>query len=391
MSAHDTDLTASPRQNDAFSAAVLDGLPEAVIVTDPEGRIVFVNRALSVLLDYAPDAVIGRPITLLTPRQEGRRADPVKWLARWAAEPDFEQSRHLDLMARRGDGRQMLVEVRVREDRIAGDRRFLITVRDNTARREAQASLRAENLRAARVLMVAEDAIVTIDQSGRIQDFNLAAEQMFGYQGDEVIGRPLAMLIPPWARETHDGLVAEFAVSRDPSRMMSQRAPIVGQRRNGETFSIEATITKVEVGGAVTFSAHLRDVTERNRARDELRESVRRIRAVFDNAQTPIALLTPDGDILEINAAARALAAPHGAAADRKLWDVPWLTLGGAPASGGAALKDAILAAGAGRSGSITSNLLHDGVNAAVQITLTPVSDQGVIVYVLVEARFLGV
>ena len=60
------------------------------------------------------------------------RADPVKWLARWAAEPDLEQSRFLDLTARRRDGHEMPVEVRVRAGDIAGRPRYFITVRDNT-------------------------------------------------------------------------------------------------------------------------------------------------------------------------------------------------------------------------------------------------------------------
>ena len=97
-----------------FHEAVLNGLPEAVIVAAPDGVITFVNAATEALLGYGLAEVVGRPITVLVPRDPARRADPVQWLARWAAEPDLEQSRFLDLVARRKDGGQRHVEVRVR-------------------------------------------------------------------------------------------------------------------------------------------------------------------------------------------------------------------------------------------------------------------------------------
>ena len=75
----------------------------------------------------------------------------------------MEQSRFLDLIARRSDGHEMPVEVRVRQGRVGDRTLFFITVRDNTALRREQIALKDANLRAARILMVAEDAIVSVD------------------------------------------------------------------------------------------------------------------------------------------------------------------------------------------------------------------------------------
>jgi PAS domain S-box-containing protein len=372
----------------AFAAAVLDGLPEAVIVTAPDGQIVFINPAVTSLLGYEAAEVVGQPITVLTPRQSERRVDPVKWLARWAAEPDFEQSRFLDLVARRRDGRELTVEVRVREGRFQQEARYFITVRDNTARRLEQAALKDANLRAARILMVAEDAIVSIDAEERIQDFNLAAEKMFGYRAEEVLGQPLGMLIPPWARSAHERHVAEFAKGRQPSRMMSERRAVMGQRRSGETFALEATITKVAAGGSLTFAAHLRDVTERNRQSERLKESDRRIRAVFDHAHTPIALLSPDGTVLEINRAGAALAAEDGTVKGAALWAAPWLGVPAASAQAqGERLRAAVLEASRGAAQVIAVPLAHDGSPAAIEVRLTPIFDDAHLAYILAEGR----
>lgn len=246
-----------------FHAAVLNGLPEAVIVSTPAGEITFVNSATETLLGYGSAEVVGQPITFLVPRDPTRRADPVKWLSRWAHEPDVAQSRFLDLTARRKDGGDLYVDVRVRHGEIAGQSRYFITVRDNTQLRRDQAAAREASLRAARILMVAEDAIVSIDAEHRIVFFNPAAERMFGYSAESVTGQPLDILMPPDVRQGHDRHIADFRAAKDASRMMSDRNRVMGLRKNGEAFPIEATITKIDVGGAVTFTAHIRDASLR--------------------------------------------------------------------------------------------------------------------------------
>ena len=383
-----TELAIPPdRTAPGFFEALVDGLPEAVIVATPDGIITFVNAATETLLGYAAQAVVGRPITVLAPRQPDRRADPVKWLARWAAEPDMAQSRFLDLIARHRDGQEMPVEVRVREGRVGGAPRYFITVRDITLRRREQVTLKDANLRAARILQVAEDAIVSIDSDQRIIFFNLAAETLFGYRAEEVLGQSLDPLIPPTARSGHGDHVRDFALSKQASRMMSERAEVIGQRRSGETFPLEATITKVMAAGALTFTAHLRDVTERNRARDLLREREGRIRAVFDHASEALALLSPDGAVIEINRAAEALAHTDRPLIGAPLWEVPWL--GADLAAAAEPLKIAVAQAATGEIAQLEAQLMMNGAPMPIQVRLTPIrGPNGALAYLLAEGRF---
>jgi PAS domain S-box-containing protein len=378
--------TASDIAADGFHATVLAGLPEAVIVAAPDGRITFINAATEALLGYGAADTIGEPITMLVPRDPDRRADPVKWLARWAAEPDSEQSRFLDLTARRRDGFTMPVEVRVRAGAIAGNPRYFITVRDNSTRREREAALKDANLRAARILMVAEDAIVSVDAHQKIILFNLAAEAMFGYRAEELLGQPLAILIPLPERAGHFGHVEAFRHAKAASRMMGDRPEVLGVRRSGQTFPVEATITKVQTGDTLTFTAHLRDVTERNAVRDALRESNRRTRAVFDHATEAIALLAPDGIVLDINRAGAALTAGTRTLTGIPLWDAPWLGTDAGAAAG--ALQGAIAAAAAGETTRLSAELVRNGAPLSVDVTLTPIpGDTGTVDYVLAEGR----
>jgi PAS domain S-box-containing protein len=373
-----------------FHETVLNGLPEAVVVAAPDGIITFVNKATEGLLGYAAAEVVGQPITALVPRQPERRADPVKWLARWAAEPDLEQSRFLDLTARRKDGHEMTVQVRVRAGQVGGRERYFITVRDCSSLRQEQIALRHANLRAARILMVAEDAIVSTDADQNIVFFNLAAERMFGYRAEEVLGQSLQTLLPPASRAAHPAHVEAFLKSKQASRMMGDRPEVRGLRRSGETFPIEATITKVTIAGEVTYTAHLRDVTLRNQARARLEESERRIRAVFDHAAEAIALLTPDGLVLEINRAGAALTAADRPLVGAPLWEAPWLgvDLAGAP-DAAQPLRQAIQTAASGAPARFSAELVRDGRPLPIDVRLTPIADaSGKVAYVLAEGRF---
>lgn len=370
--------------------AIVEAAPEAIAVARPDGVVTFVNPAAEMLLGYPTAELVGRNIADLGPAQSGRRADPAKWLARWAAEPQPEQSRFLDLTIRRRDGREMPVDIRVSEGRLGGEPRFFITLRDNTARRQEQAALKETNLKAARILLMAEDAIVSCDAEQTITFFNLSAERMFGYRMEEALGRPLEMLLPPETRTGHRALMEVFAAGSAPSRMMSERREIRGLRRNGETFPIEASITKVAVGGVLTLTAQLRDITGRKAREAALAESERRFRAMFDHAAGALALLDPNGVVLEINRSARALTEGDETLVGRPLWELPWLGAAGVAPDDAAreGLRAAIARAAGGETVRQIAELQDGEKLRRIDLTLTPIRDAaGEVVYILPEGR----
>ena len=118
----------------------------------------------------------------------------------------------------------------------------------------------------ARIVDLATDAIVTVDDNFRIVQFNHGATTIFGYGADEAIGAPLDLLLPERARDDHARYMERFATSPENSRRAGDRAVITGVRKDGEEFPAEASISKMVVGGRTLFTAWLRDVSARRRA-----------------------------------------------------------------------------------------------------------------------------
>ncbi len=137
--------------------------------------------------------------------------------------------------------------------------------RDLVGRARAEAELRASEAKFAGILAIAADAIITVDEKQSILHFNHGAQEIFGYQLDEVVGQPLEMLLPARHASTHRSHVAAFATGEGTARRMGERRSIHGRRKDGTEFSAEASISKLLTPTGFIFTAVLRDVTEQRR------------------------------------------------------------------------------------------------------------------------------
>src|SRR6516165_2870414 len=130
----------------------------------------------------------------------------------------------------------------------------------------------------------AMDAIIATDDAQRIVLFNAAAEKIFACPANEAIGRSVERFIPQRFRAGHSARVRRFDESGVTNRTLHGLSTLWGLRATGEEFPIEASISKVESGGKKLFTAVIRDVTERHRAEEAVRESEQRFRLVADTA-----------------------------------------------------------------------------------------------------------
>jgi len=109
------------------------------------------------------------------------------------------------------------------------------------------------------------DGIVTIDQRGNIETFNPAAERVFGYAADEVVGQNVKCLMPEPYHSEHDGYLKNFHDSRE-AKVIGIGREVVGQRKDGSTFPMELAVGDMEVGGVKMFTGIVRDISDRKQA-----------------------------------------------------------------------------------------------------------------------------
>ncbi len=128
------------------------------------------------------------------------------------------------------------------------------------------------------ILDIADDAIISIDASQRIQMFNKGAERIFGYTATEAIGQPIDMLLPEKLRSVHRQHIRNFAQSADIARKMGERREIVGLRKDKTKFPAEASISNLKLGQETILTVILRDITERKQAEEVLRNQIARER-----------------------------------------------------------------------------------------------------------------
>ncbi len=151
----------------------------------------------------------------------------------------------------------------------------------------AEARLLESEARKAAILEAALDCIITIDHTDRVIEFNPAAEQTFGYQRNDVLGRTMAeLIIPPQFREAHyRGLARFLATGEGP--LLGKRIEVDALRIDGTTFPVELAITTIRAGDQPLFTAYLRDITQRKDGeadRERLLESERAARSEAERA-----------------------------------------------------------------------------------------------------------
>ncbi|HMA01888.1 MAG TPA: PAS domain S-box protein, partial [Gemmatimonadaceae bacterium] len=151
------------------------------------------------------------------------------------------------------------------------------------------------------IVSLAADAIISTDSAFRVTLFNAAAERIFGYRAEEVLGEPLGMLLPESARAVHHRHLDEFRHANVQAKEMGQRGQIWGRRSTGELFPAEASISKLEVHGEIVFTAVLRDVTQQRNAeieRDALLAREKEARAAAEDARQRVDFLARASEVL---------------------------------------------------------------------------------------------
>jgi two-component system, chemotaxis family, CheB/CheR fusion protein len=243
-----------------------DGTPVPIWVIDAEGSIEFVNRAYCGFFGTTLDSVRSQAWqTIIHPD------DTAEYNAAFAAASRDHQPFVAQARVRRHDGQWRWI-VSYGQPRISSSGEFLGMAGSNpdiTERMEMEESLRERELRLSAILCAAADAIVTIDNHGRIDSVNPATERIFGYSAAELIGQNVAVLMPSPYREEHDRYLADYRKT-GVGHILGISREVLAQRKDGTKFPVDLAVS--ELVPLKMFTGILRDVSSRKNLEREVVE-----------------------------------------------------------------------------------------------------------------------
>jgi diguanylate cyclase (GGDEF)-like protein/PAS domain S-box-containing protein len=152
-------------------------------------------------------------------------------------------------------------------------------------------------------LEAAPDGALIVDADGRIALVNGQTERMFGYPREALLGRHVEMLLPKAMRSVHERHRAGFTAHSEV-RPMGAGMDLVGLRQDGSTFPVEISLAPLQTNSGLFISASVRDVTERQRVVQALRESQARLTELVENSAEMILIISDEGRVVYSNPAA---------------------------------------------------------------------------------------
>ncbi|MGE4063148.1 MAG: PAS domain S-box protein [Rhodospirillaceae bacterium] len=235
-----------------------------IIVVDGAGRIQLFNPMCERLFGVAAGDVIGGNLAILL-----EAPPPIAEILQAQDAPGTRAPR--ELVGKRKDGTTFPLSLSVGKGELEGRSLFVGVVLDVTAQKEAETALREREERLRSVFETGPDAILVIDEMGRIESLNAAAVWLFGYLESEVLGRNVKMLMPAPYRDNHDSYLAHYRTTGE-KRIIGIGRVVMGQRRDGSTFPLELKVGEIKIGDRRLFTGFIRDVSERQGAERRLQD-----------------------------------------------------------------------------------------------------------------------
>lgn len=251
---------------DEVVSELLHASTDAAVVSDGDGRIVFVNRGAEELFGYEALELLGRPIEVLIPAEQRRRHEGLR--RAFAEKPRRRPLLSgMQLFGCRKGGSNFHAEIALTPVTTSEGVLVVSTVHEVDVDNQSEAYFRT-------LLESAPDAMIIVDHEGRMTVVNGQAESMFGYQRDEMLGRPVEMLLPERLRGLHVSHRERFGEAPE-LRTMGDGQELVGLRRDGSEFPVEISLSPVRTTSGIFVSSVIRDVTARKEMENAIIEARR--------------------------------------------------------------------------------------------------------------------
>jgi PAS domain S-box-containing protein len=274
-------VTSALRPDDRLSFDSFELLPDAIIAVDQQGVIRYANRQAGQLFGQEPATLVSARVETLLPQylRERHIAHRTKYTSEPRRRP---MGTGLDLVAQRADGTTFPVDIMLNPLTHLAEPMVLAVVRDVTERRAAEEALRQSEARLAAIVTSSADAIISKTLGSIVTSWNEAAERMFGYSADEIIGQSIRRLIPADRQPEEDMILARLARNECIVHLET-----VGLAKDGRTFDTSVTISPMRnaEGHIIGASKIVRDISERKQAEQALQASKERLQFALDAAR----------------------------------------------------------------------------------------------------------
>ncbi|HEX5167618.1 MAG TPA: PAS domain S-box protein [Cyclobacteriaceae bacterium] len=242
--------------------SLIDQATDGIFISDESGKYTDVNFSASKLLGYSKEELLAMSVQDVLLSEELRNNPP---------RFDDLQSGKTVLSTRnlrRKDGSVVPVEINAK---MLLDGKMLGMVRDITERKASEEKLKSSEEKFRNLTETAFDAIILVNEQGNIIFWNRGAEIIFGYAKDEVMHKPLTMIMPEKYQDAHRQGMDRYLKTGE-KRVIGKVISLEGKRKNGEVFPIELSITSWESSGVPIFSGIIRDSSERKQAEEKIRK-----------------------------------------------------------------------------------------------------------------------
>ncbi len=249
-------------------ATTLSSIGDAVIATDQNGSITFLNAEAERLTGWKSSEAAGQPLMrvfhILNEMSRQSVENPVEKVLRLGAVVGL--ANHTVLIAR--DGAETPIDDSAAPIRQSGGPLFgvVLVFRDVTEQRRAEQT----RARLAAIVEFSGDVIIAKDLNGIIRSWNAAAEGLFGYAAGEIVGKSIRLLFPPERLDEEDDIEAQLRQGQAVTRLETVRVA-----KDGKRIPVRASASPIKdaEGNIIGVSSVIQDITERKRANDALRDA----------------------------------------------------------------------------------------------------------------------
>ena len=264
----------------------LEATPDAIVMVDREGKITFVNQQTKVLFGYEEDELLGQLVEVLIP--EPYRSKHPEHRTHYFQSPRTRlMGSGMELYGLHKNGKEFPVEISLSPITTEEGLVTLAAVRDVTERKQAEERFK-------KILEATPDAIVMVDQTGKITFVNQQTKVLFGYEQDELLGQLVEVLIPEPYRSKHPEHRTHYFQS-PRNRPMGSGMELYGLHKNGKQFPIEISLSPLETKEGIIALAAIRDITERKQI-DKMKNEF--ISIVSHELKTPLTAIQGSLDLL---------------------------------------------------------------------------------------------